>query len=1152
MLQERMRGLEVMLQPSERVQQHIHTLQTESSRSAVLLSKASTAASSAGAGVLVGNNASSNVGGNKTGGGGGVGGNNSGTGSLATSSSEEGPMNVKDYVPREALVAKGGEKMKPGISTPEFTPSEIENSDLDKVEIDTKLLERVAAEVVHDCMLGPAMTTIASGFIAYPLVHFAGSKAAEVSLAPPGFVSEAYGMNKPLHLIPYCTAEQPLPTEKTLQLLASAACCHATVLLLIDGADIFADDDPMRGKGPNTRSDETYFGLYLLLAGPERKAMRELQEDAEKSPAGKNRNVSAEVGKDLARMGELRPELWQPLLTTGFGYGPHIVGSGHEASGGTSPQVASSRLKTVGDQDHLIPYSTSTKNQFYEQSCSIVLRKPELLAEIILQATKKGLYLAGLRTVYPSDAEVDKCCSILKHHLAKNKRNVVVAFRGPKCVELMAEIPLTTSLNARFGGLDNTHVVSPPARGLVDLTWAFGGRLERVKEGCEGAAALQTNGNKALLVENQENFVKKKLQQKRVTHAFHVFTEQTFSVGIRHCLSVTALLDKVGLYLRHAGKIFSVNPQKKKIGGEGGRGEGESSFVVTCAREGGVAFLARVEGLSDHVFPEVAMDDFGVKIRNLDQSHSYDAPVRSEDPVEICVTMLPIVGGEDLTPFYDLIQSSADNVALQTGASPDAVQSVSYGTGIDLISLRVVDFKHIQIQTSTEYFLRSPLLSESAKSGLVLFAVYRGEKCFQAVENYVLRTCKAQYAGSQGRWKFTKTSAESFHYFSVFFGLRSFFGPSSVLPSFGLEDLRCHERYIYTRSGYEAKKLGVSAAGGGGASSSRGSGGFFGGGSTSLTGRVSASSPTSRAKSAASTSVVSVDPGVLFFSSSDNEEVEAVFSAHSPKTKRLLSKETASGNKELPQKALVRLDAVSAAGASDDERSSLSIKFGAQITFLLVAEPFLTRSMRILNGNGFSIKNVTYFEKGKKDYDEFFDASRAWPTRMLLLQLYRSQNACKKLAKLLGHGDPRENAKLNYVSLRKGKSRVQSGCFCTSSAEFVKKMTVLLLEEWGDFESGNFGGSESDSNLPRALVRTKKEVPFRVYFGGKNTVEEVIQLLDHFLRTKFVVFVGGSEEVKLEKFVKTSLGGLGTAVVGEWGVLKPEERNGELDPLFFK
>lgn len=162
-------------------------------------------------------------------------------------------------------------------------------------------------------------------------MHFAGSKAAEVSLAPPGFVSEKYGMNSKLHLIPYCTAEQPLPTEKTLQLLASAACCHATVLLLIDGADIFADDDPMRGKGPNTRNDETYFGLYLLLAGPERKAMRELQEDAEKSPAGKNRNVSAEVGKSLGGMGELRPELWQPLLTTGFGYGPHIVGSGHEA-----------------------------------------------------------------------------------------------------------------------------------------------------------------------------------------------------------------------------------------------------------------------------------------------------------------------------------------------------------------------------------------------------------------------------------------------------------------------------------------------------------------------------------------------------------------------------------------------------------------------------------------------------------------------------------------------------------------------------------------------------------------------------------------------------------------------------------------------------
>ena len=63
----------------------------------------------------------------------------------------------------------------------------------------------------------------------------------------------------------------------------------------------------------------------------------------------------------------------------------------------------------------------------------------------------------------------------------------------------------------------------------------------------------------------------------------------------------------------------------------------------------------------------------------------------------------------------------------------------------------------------------------------------------------------------------------------------------------------------------------------------------------------------------------------------------------------------------------------------------------------------------------------------RENYDrsEFFND---WPEGQFLLQLHRSENACKKLVKLCGHGDPTENARRSYVSLRKGSLKILSQC----------------------------------------------------------------------------------------------------------------------------
>ncbi len=266
-----------------------------------------------------------------------------------------------------------------------------------------------------------------------------------------------------------------------------------------------------------------------------------------------------------------------------------------------------------------------------------------------------------------------------------------------------------------------------------------------------------------------------------------------------------------------------------------------------------------------------------------------------KESVEVCVSMLELRDGDDLSTVFQAVECSA----------------TEYGGGLDIINARVLDMSQVSLQTSTDFFLRSPILSESARKGLVLFVVFRGENGFRKVEDWVLRKCKAPYAGSQGRWKFTRTSEESFHYYSVFFDLRSFAGKSSVKPTYNVCDLRSHERYSLTfesrasilinekspksspKKGPSSPRIGVSEVIGG-----------------------------------SSSSTVSVDPTNLFYNSSDNDEIESMIGARAMQERRL-------GD----------------------------IRFGVSLVHCFVVRSLLRRTLGVLLQHKFTVGRVFSFEK---------------------------------------------------------------------------------------------------------------------------------------------------------------------------------------------
>jgi len=299
------------------------------------------------------------------------------------------------------------------------------------------------------------------------------------------------------------------------------------------------------------------------------------------------------------------------------------------------------------------------EHPYYVNTIVVVLRKPDVLAELVRQIYSQGLYVCGMKIYYPDNPEeVEQIPSILKSHIwcgtrdgekigdnlppvdsttnvcndpiavsiadgnsvregGADGRNFLIAFRGAGSYDRLCniigpapDIARTTdpySLNARFGGESREDIVaSPPARGFVDLAWAFGGRLSSVQELWRFAV---TGGDKSHLINTSSIRTKTDLKQvlrdlldqtlkggsrstyselKRnrariciagavpcplfATQALHVLPEEFYSIALsKDPLHPNELLDRLQTFIKlhEPSKLFSIIPTKIPVSSRG-------------------------------------------------------------------------------------------------------------------------------------------------------------------------------------------------------------------------------------------------------------------------------------------------------------------------------------------------------------------------------------------------------------------------------------------------------------------------------------------------------------------------------------------------------------------------------------------------------
>lgn len=188
----------------------------------------------------------------------------------------------------------------------------------------------------------------------------------------------------------------------------------------------------------------------------------------------------------------------------------------------------------------------------------------------------------------------------------------MLAVRGSDCFKLLQDIigpspeiarkTDPNSMNARFSGLEGEVVCSPPARGLVDVAWAFGGRIGNflTAPSCTVADV-------------------EKIISSGTLHGIHVFPEEVFYGGVKAGIGSEDLITRIERCVRHIGRILSINPHAVPIKSDSptnkvGTVSQTGTFVVNAVREGGRAFVDRM-GLFDCSFTKQPMDNYGLKIK---------------------------------------------------------------------------------------------------------------------------------------------------------------------------------------------------------------------------------------------------------------------------------------------------------------------------------------------------------------------------------------------------------------------------------------------------------------------------------------------------------------------------------------------------------
>lgn len=194
-----------------------------------------------------------------------------------------------------------------------------------------------------------------------------------------------------------------------------------------------------------------------------------------------------------------------------------------------------------------------------------------------------------------------------------------------------------------------------------------------------------------------------------------------------------------------------------------------------------------------------------------------------------------------------------------------------------------------------------------------------------------------------------------------------------------------------------------------------------------------------------------VSPSILFHQLCDDIEI--------PESVCLRLGDVPTSSPRLGSQSTNRLSRLLTTALQKDDRPKLI--FGEQVSFCFCDEVHLSRVLLQLThkhkfvveklvlttpGNGFPHEWLDFlFDQDSRDEFlmdpadrvPFFDSLRNKKSALILLS--RRANACRTLQRLLGHGDPRENKRRDYVTLRRGNSRVDCGVRCTSSASTTQE-----------------------------------------------------------------------------------------------------------------
>ena len=158
-------------------------------------------------------------------------------------------------------------------------------------------------------------------------------------------------------------------------------------------------------------------------------------------------------------------------------------------------------------------------------------------------------------------------------------------------------------------------------------------------------------------------------------------------------------------------------------------------------------------------------------------------------------------------------------------------------------------------------------------------------------------------------------------------------------------------------------------------------------------------------------------------------------------------------------------------------------------TFVFVAQQFVARTLTTLLQNGLeltSCRTVEGVDQGKKlpepilqllwdqdladgfvepgDRVGFF--SNPLGGNVIIILKVTGVGACRTVTRLCGHGDVNVNARQNFVALRRGKTRVQCGVRCVSSARGAVVAAKIFAAE-----AGGRGGGGEVVLPPRLFVR---------------------------------------------------------------------------------